>query len=378
MANPIERIRRPVPSRLLPRTVEPARALARRLAGVTAWARLTNGVLRLGTADVTSWLGRENRRLAWQALTETISTIAALAAKDLPPHSGLAALVALADRLRERVSTEAPQPATQINAATEPLQFFVLEMLVHDVQPCLSRWQSRLESWVMTGRRVNDWPLLPVCRNDLARTRERLIERSWQLGLALRLSSLGRLLPQRPVSVPTLAAVEEIDTAEATAVTSLDMASMEAGWRIYVEAATRLPPPALPSAPGALGEAIAALDTLADEIRAALRSMPPLTCAGSAGTIQALALRLLIEGLQPFLLEWRARYRNFSASDRSEAKWRRGGDLRAALIETRARCQRIVDLIGRQIGAPPLPDTTIGIAATEESPPRQLPPPMPT
>ncbi|MBV8122441.1 MAG: hypothetical protein JO081_21185 [Alphaproteobacteria bacterium] len=374
MRNPIEPFRHPAASRLLPRAVRPARALARGFTAVAAWARMANGALRLGAADVVPLLDPPSRALAWQALTEMISTIAVLAAADLQPHTGLDALVALADRLRERTSVGLPRPAPQFDG-NEPLQFFVLEILIHDLQPCLSRWQWRLASWSAAGRRRGEWPLLAICRGDLVRTRERLIERGWQLGIALQLPGLGRLLPDRPASVPALVAVDELARAETTAITPPDAATVETGWHIYIEAATRLPTPDLPSASGALGEAIAALDTLADETRAALKATPPAPSECAAETIPSLAFRLLIEGLQPFLLEWRPRYRRFLALERSEAKWRRADECRAALMATRARCLPIVEAIGRRIGAPPLPQSVASMAKTGEEPPRQLPPP---
>jgi hypothetical protein len=374
MTNPIEPVRHPAASRLLPRAVRPARALARSFNAVVAWTRMVNGALRLGAADVVPPLDPQSRALAWQALTEMISTIAVLAAADLQPHIGLAALAALADRLRERTLVGAPRPAQPVDG-NEPLQFFVLEILIHDLQPCLSRWQWRLASRAAVGRRRGEWPLLAMCRSDLIRTRERLIERGWQLGIALQLPGLGRLLPDRPASVPGLVAVDELARAETTAVTPPDAAAVETGWHIYIEAATRLPTPDLPSASGALGEAIAALDTLADAIRTALKATPPAPGECAAETIQPLAFRLLIEGLQPFLLEWRPRYRRFLASERSEAKWRRADECRAALMATRARCQPMVEAIGRRIGAPPLPQAVASMATTGEEPWRLLPPP---
>jgi hypothetical protein len=86
----------------------------------------------------------------------------------------------------------------------------------------------------------------------------------------------------------------------------------------------------------------------------------------------------LIEGLQPFLLEWRPRYRRFLESARSESKWRRADECRAAMITARARCAPVVEAIGRKIGAPALPQPIAAMAATEEESPRRLPPPMKT
>ena len=248
----------------------------------------------------------------------------------------------------------------------------MLELLTRDVQPCLGRWLPRLEAWRATGRHAADWPLLGLCRSDLARTRERLVERGWQLGIALRLPGLERLLPERRAAVPALTAADELAAAEAAATAPADPAILQAGWRIYVAASAGLPPQDPPTGPGALGEAIAALDALAGEIGAALKAMPPPRPNGAGETIRGLAFELLTAGVQPFLAEWRRRYRNFAASERPDAKWRRAEECRAALTATRGRCLPAIQALGRQIGAPPWPKPVAAAPAAEDPPPLQL------
>jgi hypothetical protein len=375
MTNSIEPARRPVIPHLLPNAARPARRLIHRLTALATWARLTNTALRLGEADVVSPLDAQSRHLLWHALTETVSTIGVLAPADSPPQSGLAALARLADRLRERVANETPRVASFTNPA-EPPQLFLLEILIHDLQPCLGRWRPRLDAWSRSQSQAADWPLLGLCRADLARTRERLIERGWQIGIYLEVPGLGRLLPERPAVVPEMVAPHELVSAEAAVIAPPDPAEIEAGWHIYLDAVTRLPAQDPPSGPGALGEAIDGLDTLAGEIRAALKSMPSPRSNSGATTIPALALALLNKGLAPFLTEWRPRYRRFLASERSETKWRHVEECRAALTATRDRCLPTVEEIGRKVGAPPLPAPVTPLAPGDEEPRLQLPPPI--
>ncbi len=172
-----------------------------------------------------------------------------------------------------------------------------------------------------------------------------------------------------------LIAADELAGAEAGADAPPDPASAQAGWRIYLEAAARLPRPAPASGPGMLGETIAALDALAGEIRAELKAMPPPAPNGAADTVQRLAFALLSEHLQPFLTKWRPRYRKFAASQRPEAKWRRAEECRAALTETRENCLPTIRALGRKIGAPPLADFADPAAAVEAEVPLQLPAP---
>lgn len=375
MTNSIEPARRPAIPNILPNVARPARQLVGRLTAIAAWARLTSRALRLGEADVVAPPNTQTRHLLWYALTETVSTIGVLASADLTPRVGLAALAGLADRLRERVAIGPPRAASPVNRA-EPPQLFLLEILIHDLQPCLSRWQPRLDDWgSSTPQAAADWPVRGLCREDLARTRERLIERCWQIGISLAIPGFERLLPERPALVPEILAPKELAGAEAAAIAPPDPAVIEAGWHIYIEAVTRLPAQDPPSGPGALGGAIDGLDTLAGEIRAALKSMPCPRSNSGAMAIAALALTLLNKGLAPFLSQWRPRYRRFLASERSEAKWRRAEECRAALIATRDRCLPTVEEIGRKIGAPPLNELVRPLRTGDEEPPLQLPPP---
>jgi hypothetical protein len=374
MTNPIEPIRRPVTERLLPIvSARPTRALMRRLTAIAAWARLSTGPLRLGAADVVTPLDPQSRSLLWYVLTETVSAIAVLGAEDLPPEVGLTVIRTLAERVRDRVATAAPRPAALADLAAPP-HMFVVEILTRDLLPFLGRWQPRLDAWSQSGLQAGGWPLLGLCRADLTRTRERLVERGWQLGIGLGLAGLERLLPERPIVVPELITADPLTEADTAATAPPDPASLQGGWHVYLEAFTRLPLPELLSGPGALGEAIAALDVLADRLREILKAMPPPP-NGVAETIQALALKLLSEALQPFLTEWRPRYRRFTASERAEARWGRAAECRYALIATRARCLPIIKAIGDKVGAPALPEPGAAGLAAEEEIPLQLSPP---
>jgi hypothetical protein len=373
MSNPIEPIRRAVARHVLPSAgvTAPARALARGVALVVAWARRTNGSLRFDAADAMPALDRESRALLWHTLTETISAVGVLAAADITPDTGLAALRTLADRVQQRVGADPPRTAMS-GSQDEPPQLFVLEILTRDVQPCLGRWLPRLDAWHESERPNRDWPLTGLCRADLARTRERLVERSWQIGIGLRVPALDRLLPERAATVPALGPADELAAAEAAVTTAPDPASRKAGWRIYVEALAAVPTGDPASGQGALGGALAALAALAGEIRAGLKIMPPLRFDGSNDIIRALALGLLTEDLLPFLGEWRPRYQKFAASERPEAKWRRADECRAALAAMRERCLLKISALAVEIGAPPLAPVTV---PAEDETPLQLPPP---
>ena len=381
MTNPIEPVRKPA-SRRRPVALATSSvaagvgALRRGIAPVIAWARLTKGSLRLGAADAAVALDPQSRALLWHVLVETISAIGILSAADGSVEDALDALHMLADRTRTELAASPPRGAAL--PGTEPPQIYVIEILHHDLQPCLGRWQTRLAKWRATRLREADWPLYRQCRDDLARTRERLVERAWQLGMALDLPGIERVLPERPAAVSALVSSPELAAAEAAAVAPPDAMTAKAGWQIYVEAATRIATRDLPGGPGVIGEAIASLDMLADAIRAALKAMPPPTLDGADDTIRALALSLLNDGVQPFLAKWRSRYRRFAESGRSEGKWGRAEACQAALTETHRRCLPIIRALGGKVGAPPLPEAKASAGPVEDEAPLQLPPPPAT
>ena len=379
MTNPIEPLRKPASGRrpvalATGSVVAGVGALRRGIAPIIAWARLSRGSLRLGAADAAVALDPQSRALLWHVLVETISAIGVLSAADGPLEDALGALHMLADRTRTQLSASPPRGAAL--PGVEPSQIYVIEILHHDLQPCLGRWQTRLAKWRATRWGEADWPLYRQCRDDLARTRQRLIERAWQLGMALDLPGIERVLPERPAAVPSLISPPELGAAEAAAVAPPDAATVRAGWKIYVEAATRIATRDLPAGPGVLGEAIASLDTLADAIRAELKAMPPPTLDGGDDTIRALALSMLNDGVQPFLAKWRSRYRRFAELGRSEGKWGRAEACQAALTETHRRCLPIIRALGRKVGAPPLPEPKASTGSVEDEAPLQLPPPF--
>jgi len=375
MTNPIEPARKPAserrPAAFAAGSVAAGVGVLRRgIAPIMSWARLTRGSLRLGGPDAAVVLDPHSRALLWRVLVDTISAIGVLGVADGPLDEAVGALNALSDRARGELAASPPRGAALLG--TEHPQIFVLEILQRDLQPCLGRWQPRLARWRTTRLPEADWPLSDRCRGDLARTRERLVERAWQLGMALGLSGLERLLPERPAVVPVLTAAEELTEAP----NPPDAAMLNVGWQIYVEAATRIPMPELPIGPGVLGEAITALDMLTDAIRAGLKEMSPPAADGGGKSIQALALHLLNEGLQPFLAEWRPRYRRFAESERPEAKWGRAEACRAALAATIERCQPTIRALGHKVGAPFSPEPNSLGAHTGDEAPLQLPPPV--
>jgi hypothetical protein len=160
------------------------------------------------------------------------------------------------------------------------------------------------------------------------------------------------LLPLRPRQVPDLLTAAELAQQEAAAVLAESGEAIKVGWHLYVEAVTRIATQELPAGAGLLGEAIASLYTLADKIRSELVALPPSPCLAAPDGIAALGIKLLNEGLRPFLAVWHPRYEGWVASRRPEAQWDEADGCREALTQTRQRCAIIVQALGEKIGAP--------------------------
>jgi hypothetical protein len=212
--------------------------------------------------------------------------------------------------------------------------------------------------WKRTGLPEAEWPLHDICRSDLEITRQRTVERAWQLGAVLGIPNLDLLLPPPALqseATPAIATPEALAHAEAAAGAPRDAESLKAGWLIYIETTTRIATQELPSDVGLLGEAIASLYVLFGEIRTALKGIPPARSAGGHDSTEGLAFSLLNEGLRPFLAEWHPRYEALKALGRPEDEWDKADACRSALAAARRRCLPIARTLGEQLRAPPLP-----------------------
>jgi hypothetical protein len=271
-------------------------------------------------------------------------------------EEALKSMYSLFERARLDLSTSPPRGVAPNGAI--PAHAYVLGILNDDLRPCLTRWHIRLEAWKRTGLPESEWPLRGICRSDLEITRQRVVERAWQLGAVLGIPNLDQLLPPRlpqPQHAPAISPPEALAHAEATAGAPRDAESLKAGWLIYIEAATRISTQELPSGVGLLGEAIASLYVLFGEIRTALKAIPPARSGGAHDSVEGLAFSLLNEALRPFLAEWHPRYEAFKALGRPEDEWEQADACRSALAATRQRCLPISRKLGEQLHAPPLP-----------------------
>lgn len=275
------------------------------------------------------------RQQLWRFFIEMASRIAT---QRLSPSEGLigAALESLRSLFdRARADIGAMRPIASVPGGGLPPHIYVLEILNDDLRLCLARWHPRLDEWKRTGLPEARWPLASVCRDDLEATRQRVIERAWQLGTVLGIPDLARILPDRPNLLPNFRTEDEIEVAEALYAAS-DL--LKPAWHIYVEAVSRVTTQPLASGAGSLGEAIASLYALFGVARAELKEMPPARVDDPPDNIQQITLALVNEDLRPFLTEWHPKHALFQKSGKPETEWPEAEACRTALEAARQRC----------------------------------------
>jgi hypothetical protein len=315
-----------------------------------ARARIANVTLPLptgGTIQVA--LDPDAKRQLWRLFVEMASRVAT---RPLAPNEGLisaalGSLYTLFERARADLGTVPADPGVAGDAV--PPQVYVLRILNDDLRPCLARWHPYIEAWKTTGLAETAWPLAELCRGDIEATRQRVTERVWQLGDALGVTGLDRILPARPAAVADLASAAALAALEAGLAPPV---VLKTGWRIYVEVATRIATQPLPAGAGLLSEALDSLYALYGLIRTELKDMPPLRTSDPPHCVQHLAFELLNVTLRPFLAKWHPALAQFVKTGGSEENWDQADACRGELEVVRQACVAWLSRLAALIGAP--------------------------
>jgi hypothetical protein len=127
-------------------------------------------------------------------------------------------------------------------------------------------------------------------------------------------------------------------------------AQRQAGWRIFVEIATRIATQPLPAQHGVISEAIESLHNLFDVVRTELKTMPP-SPATDKHTVEFLATRILNTVVRPFLAKWHPLLKSFM-DDKSheESKWPDADKCREELEKTRQELVVYALQLGNLVG----------------------------
>jgi hypothetical protein len=141
-------------------------------------------------------------------------------------------------------------------------------------------------------------------------------------------------------------------------------AQREAAWALYVEYATRVTTQALGPGQGSLREALSSMYRLFEVTREVLKAAGPGVADGP-NSLGPLAIRVLNEGLRPFLAEWHTRLGEFEDSQRlaqreklgpgveaviDEGAWHQADEFRQALEDRRQGLAQYVEELAKLAG----------------------------
>ena len=98
----------------------------------------------------------------------------------------------------------------------------------------------------------------------------------------------------------------------------------KAAWALYVELATRVSTEELEPGMGSAREALNSLYSLFETTRSVLREVGP-GAANGPESVGPIAIRILNQGLRPFMVEWHTSLSSFEARQTEEQRSRYGG-----------------------------------------------------
>jgi hypothetical protein len=123
-------------------------------------------------------------------------------------------------------------------------------------------------------------------------------------------------------------------------------AEVRAAWQLYVEFATRVTAHPLEPGAGSVHEALDSVYSLFAMTREVLREAGPEAGDG-ANALGPLAIRILNEGLRPFLVRWHTQLRAADSEPTGELRER----FNAELAELRDGLEQYVDALARISGS---------------------------
>jgi len=110
-------------------------------------------------------------------------------------------------------------------------------------------------------------------------------------------------------------------------------AQMNAAWNLYVEYATRIATQPLEAGQGSMREALSSLYALFDVTRSVLKQEGPGVAQGPQ-SIGPLAIRILNDGVRPFLVKWHTQLSAFESAQALQQRQEHGPDVTPIIDES--------------------------------------------
>jgi hypothetical protein len=136
-------------------------------------------------------------------------------------------------------------------------------------------------------------------------------------------------------------------------------AEARAAWALYVELSTRVAIQRLEPGQGSVREALNSMYRMFDITREVLREAGP-EIADGPNALGPLAIRILNQGLRPFLVQWHTAFLEFEAAHApagegriDESRWQRRAEFDQAMERTRAELAKYAELLGEIAGVQP-------------------------
>jgi hypothetical protein len=145
------------------------------------------------------------------------------------------------------------------------------------------------------------------------------------------------------------------------------------GWKIFVEATTRITTQPLGEREGLIGEALASMykffSLVRDELKNAKPSPPPLKPGSTQHTLESYAVMMLNDALRPMLARWHPRLTAWEKAGMPESLWPLKGSCRRDIEKTRQSLLVYTWGLGRMLKVEGL-EKLLGEEPQQRNPPR--------
>lgn len=321
------------------------------------FARLSSVTVSLpgGAGSATFTPTAAERKLLWRFFLELSTRITTQILRSGNLREALTSIYGMFQKARDDLANLDPRI---VENGDTPARIYVLAILNQELRCFLSRWHPRLSAWEKTGRPESEWPLEELCRRDLEVMRRHVVNLAWDLGTGLGYSRVEGIVGAKVAGWETekyagdeeLAEKEkEIAAKEESLRRHLPSDGAERGWRIYLEARTRIA--TQPLMGGLLSAAIASLHALFGIVRDELKGITSLPHVLEGPTVEAIGLRILNVHLRPVLAKWHPELAALEKAEASKAEWPRAEECRADIEKMRAGMENEIAALGRLLGS---------------------------